>query len=698
MSVQPVLAGRTLERLFTPGIRLGWTFRDRDAIVTPYSEPAPDPDLLHKQMTERVAVAQSSYARARRWVIKPSLVLGLLLLLLAGYENGPRRSAGAYVLLAAAVIVTGSGLGHTIRCWWRQTRTSAAICPSGQWHRRQHRGPTSSAAAWRAGRRCWPLSPAQFADAFAEAIHAGAPAGARSDRAVDVRVLEQLSAALGDWITPTRLAAATQAALGHPVPPGLLSSHEEALIGGDLFPRDYRQQISPNLVRLDAFLVDLARFTGYAAPVRPSAPAYYTCLALDGGARSARIELLTALAIGWLTVQVSASNATAPAVIIAGADEITRPHLERLASACERRGVPLTVLFRHLREDALAMLGGGTAAFMRLGHHAEAEQAASYIGRQHKCVLSQLTATWGGNQTFTRSDTQGYSDGDNSSRSRQEFHLGFGTRTRGTSTSRNWSASQSWADGASWSDAAATQRVYEYAVEPAVLQNLPDHALLLAVRRPAGPRLQAVECAPDIAALADVSSRPPAHPSMPAYTNAASLPSAAPHRWPASPGWQPRTTHLSQPPPPRGPRRPPGRHRAWKHQIGRGQQFMQRQVRASAVTARGEANDSISRIIALHATRSASPDVTRHAGKRWASKTRRSSTTGSPHWAVLRRGGSWSCLNPVTCAGDLPAQTPSGGVLRRSSRRRGGRPLQPSCIRAGHRLADTGRVANTVTP
>jgi hypothetical protein len=52
---------RTLERLFTRGIRRGWTFRDRAAIVTPYSEPAPDPDLLHKHLTERVAVAQSRY-------------------------------------------------------------------------------------------------------------------------------------------------------------------------------------------------------------------------------------------------------------------------------------------------------------------------------------------------------------------------------------------------------------------------------------------------------------------------------------------------------------------------------------------------------------------------------------------------------------------------------------------------------------
>jgi hypothetical protein len=36
-----------------------------------------------------------------------------------------------------------------------------------------------------------------------------------------------------------------------------------------------------------------------------------------------------------------------PAVILAGADEIPRTHAERLSDACELRGVPLTMLFRH---------------------------------------------------------------------------------------------------------------------------------------------------------------------------------------------------------------------------------------------------------------------------------------------------------------------------------------------------------------
>jgi hypothetical protein len=110
--------------------------------------------------------------------------------------------------------------------------------------------------------------------------------------------------------------------------------------------------------------------------------------------------------VQWLTVQVTTSRAS-PAVIIAGADEISRPHLERLSDACDRRGIPLTLLFRHMRETAAELAGGGAAEFMRLGNHEEATAAADLIGRQHKFVLSQLTATLGGNQTHTRTDTEG---------------------------------------------------------------------------------------------------------------------------------------------------------------------------------------------------------------------------------------------------------------------------------------------------
>ncbi|HEU5385237.1 MAG TPA: hypothetical protein VFV73_04980 [Streptosporangiaceae bacterium] len=587
MTVQPALA---LDRLFTPGARLGWVFRDPRRMAAPFPEPRPDPERTRDQVAARAAAAQARYARARRWVVKPSLAAGLTLALAAGYLDGRHHVVAAVVFGLGAAAAAGSGLGYTAGTWWWQ-RQAAAADPDGEYHQARdawevraaaHRrtelarlGPVPSwssaepptrrtdvfggslpgwrglltvhgasllaarpllvvdlsgqlasdplTAAAHAARvpgawyalpadldRCGlltRLTAAQFADALTEAIHAGAPGGAqgtRTDRAVDVRILEQLGAVLGGRVSPARLAAAVAAALGHPVPPGLLSPREQATASGGLFPAGYQQQIIGNLVRLDAFLADLARYTGYAPVLSPPpAPAWYTCLALDPAARSARGEMLTALAVQWLTVQVSASLASTPAVIVAGADEITRPHLERLAGACEQRGVPLTFLFRHLREDSLAVLGGGTAAFMRLGHHAEAEQAANYLGRRHTFVLSQLTASHGGSESLTRSDSYGHGDGTTSSSSWAELSLGPGSRSDGRSTSRNWSAGSSWADGTNWSDAASLQRVYEYAVEPAILQNLPDHALLLAARGRCGRQLRAVECDPAISTLAD---------------------------------------------------------------------------------------------------------------------------------------------------------------------------------------------------
>lgn len=71
--------------------------------------------------------------------------------------------------------------------------------------------------------------------------------------------------------------------------------------------------------------------------------------------------------------------------------------------------------------------------------------------------------------------------------------------------SRNWSAAVSWADGTSWSDAEATQRVYEYTVEPTTIQHLPDHALLLVMPTIGGPSLAPVECDPAIITLPRVS-------------------------------------------------------------------------------------------------------------------------------------------------------------------------------------------------
>jgi hypothetical protein len=397
------------------------------------------------------------------------------------------------------------------------------------------------------------LAPGQLASALAEAIHAGTP-GSRADRAIDVRVLEHMCTALrAGGITPARLAAAAEVALGHPES-SLLTSEEAALIRGSLLGEGYRSQISANLIRLDAFLSGLGRYTG-TGQAAPANPAWCTFWLNTPGADSAHAELLDALIIQWLTVQVSGSAATTPAVIIASADHITRDHLERLAAACEHRGVHLTLLFRHMRDDATAMIGGGTTAFMRLGNHQEAEQAASFLGHHHKFVLSGFTATLGGSQSRTDSSSYGYgageSRGSSVSSNWADDHLfdptasGSRTRSRDHSTSENWSNSVAHEQGKNWSDAASIQRVYEYRVEPSVLQHLPDHALLLANQgQSAGVNLQVVESSPAIINLPHVSTRPlssldirmsPAGP--PPAMNQADRPQLAPRHY--QPQWPP---------------------------------------------------------------------------------------------------------------------------------------------------------------
>jgi hypothetical protein len=478
-------------------------------------------------------------------------------------------------LLASQPVLTVDLTGEVI-CQELTDTARAAGVPTAEWLLPAQLGSSGVLAG---------LSAAQFADALAEAVHVDGTAGAaRAERAVDTRVLEQLHGALGGDVTPGRLAAAVRAALGHTdrpdaVSPPMLSQEEQALISAELFPPEYRRQIEPNLVRIEAFLTALAQYTEQPGqpPATPEPPAYYTCLALEPAARSARAEVLAALAIQWLTVQVTGSNDPAPAVVIVGADEISRPHLERLAGACERRGVPLTLLFRHLRDTGLGMLGGGSAAFMRLGHHDEAEQAAAYIGRQHQFVLSQVTATLGGSDTHTLTQTEGQAVTDTihvgghpgwkgavqRHRPRNEGRDESRRYSRSRAVSRNWSTARSWAESTNWSNAAASQRVYEYAVEPAVLQNLPDQALLLVTRGSGGPVLTSVECDPAIVTLPRVSNAPlpdPADVRLPARSasGAASLPE------PGRPGLAGPSITLDQ-----TGRDQPGPHHAGLPQAGR---------------------------------------------------------------------------------------------------------------------------------
>ena len=84
------------------------------------------------------------------------------------------------------------------------------------------------------------------------------------------------------------------------------------------------------------------------------------------------------------------------------------------------------------------------------------------------------------------------------------------TRSEGSTSgiTRSTSTQTSTATGTTYSDATSMQRVYEYAVEPAVLQGLPEQALLLVDHGPHGAVVQALDCNPAIVTLPSVNMVP----------------------------------------------------------------------------------------------------------------------------------------------------------------------------------------------
>jgi hypothetical protein len=381
------------------------------------------------------------------------------------------------------------------------------------------------------------LRPEQLAATLVESMHPDDARGTRAQRSIDDRILGAVCAALGPPASIARLAAALRVLMGEHEDSELLAPDERAHIAVGLFTPEYLRQVHPDLVRIESHIHPLsalgsARVSGRvsAETSHPADPAYLTCIALQPGAASVHDELLADLVVQWLTQRVASVPADAPAVIIAGADDIARRHLERLSDACERRNVLLTLLFRHVREVSADLLGGGAAGFMRLGNHEEAARAANFIGREHKFLLTQVTASVGGSQTHTAEVSESLSESDainpgagagwlkgaaaglaglaGPAAGLAALRRASGAGSQRTS-SRTWSTAYSQAVATNWSDAESTQRVYEYSVEPTTLQHLPDYAMLLVTSLPGGGRSVApVECNPEIVTLPRVSTDP----------------------------------------------------------------------------------------------------------------------------------------------------------------------------------------------
>lgn len=362
-------------------------------------------------------------------------------------------------------------------------------------------------------------------DIFVESLHGGDSKATRGERVLDARLLGALCGKLADGgLTMPRIAAGARVLLNESHDGADLSPDERAELADHVFSESYREQSSGSLRVIEA-LADSLGDLGSRTRQRPAAD--LRCVSMSTTWRTGAGDFLSDLVVAWVARQIAADTAVAQVatLVVAGADELAPRHLERLSDLCNRRGTRLVVMFRHLRETSFAMLGAGPVAFMNLGNPQEAARAADFIGREHRFEISGLTRTVGGDHTHSVSDRAGGSQGFSQTVGTEQGIRSAGlthapTRSWGRSRSQSRSADRSWSrsttasDRDSWSEAESTQRVYEYAVEPRVLQQLPDYAMVLVEHAATGVEVRAVEINPDIPLLqqTDGDAVPQRHP------------------------------------------------------------------------------------------------------------------------------------------------------------------------------------------
>lgn len=364
------------------------------------------------------------------------------------------------------------------------------------------------------------LTPEDIGGVVGEAVHVlERERSAGGDKTLDATLIEQVAGCLRQPVTLGRLHTAVRAVTHQEsYPEGLDRDEYERLV--DLLGEGARRSVEGRLFRITAALQRLSALEASGRPAKQSAQQASRNAELQVWDLSERVGELGGELLAHVVFQVvlhrlrHAESGEGRVLIVLGADRFRRAHLERLDQLARRRGVRLVCFFRHLREDAVELLGGGEAVmFMRLGNAKEAEHAANFIGKDHRLVLSQFTVqhsssmstTVGTSTTESLSDSESVSKGKQWSRSRNYRYTalvdfphdggnrskgGQDSRTTGRTTSTSTGESQSEQSGTSESRSTGYQRVYEYSVEPRFLQALsPTAFVLVDPRDPGSPRV-----------------------------------------------------------------------------------------------------------------------------------------------------------------------------------------------------------------
>jgi hypothetical protein len=235
------------------------------------------------------------------------------------------------------------------------------------------------------------LTADQAGEVIAEAVHAVDRDSGTGDRARDAGLLGQVIRCLRDPVDFGRLHAALRALRGGPIIETLDRTEQANLAA--LVPASAGTLPVPRLRRLTAAVHELVLLSEHDVETRPyrDPGAQLRVLQLAEPESGQHTELLRQLVFGVLVHQVRRLvPATGPArlLIVAGADDLRRSHVERLERLAHRRGIRLVLMFRRLRPETAGTASGADATvLMRPATAAEADRAAAVVGEHHRFLL-----------------------------------------------------------------------------------------------------------------------------------------------------------------------------------------------------------------------------------------------------------------------------------------------------------------------
>lgn len=347
-------------------------------------------------------------------------------------------------------------------------------------------------------------------DVAALLIGAETPSDDWARRDVELGILRRMTDVLGADVTLVRLLAAVTAVL----------APESELVATHLSAQEQRALLDPSFVvmlggdmsahlgRLAAALEAIVRGGGAAIgprPVRmPFLPGQGAAVVATGetSGQESRRRLDNLLAAALMDRMSSAATPGA-LVLVLGADRLSRPILDGLIESAQDRGVGLVTFFENLSGSAREIIGRGESdtILMRLGHHEDALAGASFIGKEHRFVVSSLTLTVG--TQLGGSDNHGFAVTDSDSHTDQT--AGPDSRTSGRSVGTNFSYGRTWSDTENYGE--TSTRSEEFITRAEDLQRVPTTGFVFVTTANGRKHVIVGDCHPAIAQTPLVAQR-----------------------------------------------------------------------------------------------------------------------------------------------------------------------------------------------